>query len=101
MRNGSAKTEKIRDCSLSSSADWRPLQQEFQVVGFGELLWDTLPEGRQLGGARANIAYFSGLLGDRGIITSRVGTDILGEVARDRIEVLGLRPPPCKVMPLI
>jgi hypothetical protein len=46
-------------------------------------------------------AYFSGLLGDRGIITSRVGTDILGEVARDRIEVLGLRPPPCKVMPLI
>jgi sugar/nucleoside kinase (ribokinase family) len=69
-------------------------------VGLGEIPCDILPEGRQLGGPRANFAYFSGLLGDRGIITSRVGTDILGEVARDRIEVLGLRPPPCKVMPL-
>ncbi len=59
-------------------------------MGLGEILCDILPEGRQLGGARANFAYFSELLVDRGIIASRVCTDILGEVARDRIEGPGI-----------
>jgi sugar/nucleoside kinase (ribokinase family) len=51
-------------------------------VGLGEIPCDILPEGRQLGGPRANFAYFSGLLGDRGIITSRVGTDISGRSSK-------------------
>ena len=41
------------------------------VVGLGELLWDLLPSGKQLGGAPANFAYITNLLGDRGIPASR------------------------------
>ncbi len=29
----------------------------FTVVGLGEVLWDVLPAGPQLGGALANFAY--------------------------------------------
>ncbi|MFZ9839976.1 MAG: carbohydrate kinase, partial [Opitutaceae bacterium] len=28
-----------------------------RCVGLGEVLWDLLPSGRQLGGAPANFAY--------------------------------------------
>jgi fructokinase len=51
------------------------------IVGLGELLWDFLPAGRQLGGAPANFAYISTLLGNRGVVASRVGNDALGEEA--------------------
>ena len=43
------------------------------VVGLGELLWDMFPAGKKLGGAPANFAYISNLLGDRGVVASRVG----------------------------
>jgi len=36
------------------------------VVGLGELLWDLFPSGKQLGGAPANFAYTTALLGDSG-----------------------------------
>jgi fructokinase len=61
------------------------------VVGLGELLWDLLPSGKQLGGAPANFAYITNLLGDRGIPASRVGTDALGELAMQRLGQLGVR----------
>ena len=51
------------------------------VVGLGEVLWDFLPTGRQLGGAPANFAYISTLLGNRGVVASRIGDDALGEEA--------------------
>ena len=59
------------------------------IVGLGELLWDLLPSGRQLGGAPANFAYFANLLGDRGVVASRVGDDALGREAAGRIRQLG------------
>lgn len=49
-----------------------------------------LPDGKQLGGAPANFAYVTNLLGDRGITASRVGNDRLGEEARNRLARLGL-----------
>lgn len=55
------------------------------VVGLGEILWDFLPSGRQLGGAPANFAYCSHLLGDRAIVASRIGTDELGRELRERL----------------
>ena len=64
--------------------------KKFTTVGLGELLWDIFPEGRQLGGAPANFAYMTSLLGDEGIVASRVGADELGEEARQRLEHLGL-----------
>jgi fructokinase len=60
------------------------------VVGLGELLWDLLPAGKQLGGAPANFAYITSLLGDAGIPASRLGQDELGEEAIRRLGQLGL-----------
>jgi fructokinase len=52
------------------------------IVGLGELLWDLLPGGKQLGGAPANFTVMSARLGNRGVIASRVGRDALGDEAR-------------------
>jgi fructokinase len=51
------------------------------VVGLGELLWDLFPNGKQLGGAPANFAYMTALLGDSAVVASRVGDDRLGQEA--------------------
>ena len=48
------------------------------MIGLGEVLWDLLPSGKVLGGAPANFAYMTNLLGDQGIVASRVGDDDLG-----------------------
>lgn len=63
---------------------------EFTVVGLGELLWDMLPSGKQLGGAPANFAYHASLLGDRAEIVSRIGADDLGDEIAMRLNELGL-----------
>ena len=60
------------------------------VVGLGEVLWDLLPSGRQLGGAPANFAYCSYLLGNRGVVASRVGSDELGTDIRQQLRRAGL-----------
>lgn len=59
------------------------------IVGLGEILWDLLPGGPQLGGAPANFAYFSRLLGNHGVVASRVGNDELGRLAAARLRELG------------
>jgi fructokinase len=64
--------------------------QKYTVVGLGELLWDLLPAGKQLGGAPANFAYITSLLGDEGIPASRLGQDDLGAQAISRLNQLGL-----------
>jgi fructokinase len=63
----------------------------YNVVGLGELLWDVFPKGKELGGAPANFAYMTSLLGDHGIVASRVGSDALGRTAGRRLERIGLR----------
>jgi fructokinase len=60
------------------------------VVGLGEVLWDILPEATHLGGAPANFAYITSLMGDRGVVASRAGADARGEETRRRMEALGL-----------
>jgi diaminopimelate decarboxylase len=59
-----------------------PSAAGFTVVGLGEVLWDLLPDGKQLGGAPANFATQAAALGDRGVVASRVGTDDLGDQIR-------------------
>jgi fructokinase len=63
----------------------------FKFVGIGEVLWDLLPGGRQLGGAPANFAYHASALGAEGILVSRVGRDESGREILRRLEDLGLR----------
>src|SRR5882724_319388 len=64
--------------------------QRHKVVGLGEILWDILPNGKQLGGAPANFAYISTLLGNEGIVASRVGRDSLGSEAVGQLAALGV-----------
>jgi fructokinase len=61
-----------------------------RVVGLGEVLWDVLPERTCLGGAPTNFAYITTLMGDQGIVASRVGQDSQGIEALRRMEELGL-----------
>jgi fructokinase len=51
------------------------------IVGLGELLWDLLPQGPQLGGAVSNFAVMAARLGNNGAIATRIGTDPLGREA--------------------
>ena len=51
------------------------------ILGIGELLWDVLPEGLQLGGAPANYTVMAGRLGDRAVLLSRIGADAMSERA--------------------
>lgn len=60
------------------------------MVGLGEVLWDLLPSGKVLGGAPANFAYMTNVLGDEGIVASRVGNDELGHEACRVMQSLGL-----------
>jgi fructokinase len=61
-----------------------------KVVGLGEVLWDVLSERTCLGGAPSNFAYVTTLMGDQGIVASRVGEDSRGLEALRRMEELGL-----------
>jgi fructokinase len=61
-----------------------------RLIGIGEVLWDLLPGGRQLGGAPANFAYHARALGADGRIISRVGRDANGGEIIARLEQLGV-----------
>jgi fructokinase len=62
------------------------------IVGIGEVLWDLLPSGRQLGGAPANFAYHAQALGARSFVVSCVGNDEGGRDILARLAELGLDP---------
>ncbi|HEX7654779.1 MAG TPA: carbohydrate kinase [Verrucomicrobiae bacterium] len=51
----------------------------FKVIGIGEVLWDLLPSGPQLGGAPANFVCHAAQLGASAQLISRVGADPLGQ----------------------
>lgn len=80
----------VVSASIGFSLDVRMLSRKRIVVGLGELLWDLFPAGKQLGGAPANFAYITSLLGDQGIPASRLGQDSLGADATRRLGELGL-----------
>jgi fructokinase len=60
------------------------------VVGIGELLWDVLPDGKTLGGAPANFAYVSHVLGADARVVTCVGRDKDGDEALRRLQGAGL-----------
>jgi fructokinase len=60
------------------------------VLAYGELLWDLLPQKSILGGAPANFAYRINEFGFKGIPISRLGKDELGEKAFKQLETLGI-----------
>jgi fructokinase len=60
------------------------------LVSVGEILWDLLPDGRQLGGAPANVAWHAACLGLRASIVSAVGDDADGHEILDRLDRMGI-----------
>src|SRR5215831_171566 len=83
-------SQQGRAQSQARTTDRRPLNASLTIVGLGELLWDLFTSGRQLGGAPANFAYCSHLLGDSGTVVSRVGADELGNDIRESLATFGL-----------
>lgn len=65
-------------------------QPVFTVIGLGEILWDMLPTGKQLGGAPANFAYHAQALGSRGVVVSCIGEDDLGREILVKLDTLDL-----------
>lgn len=64
----------------------------FKILAYGEILWDMLPTGPQLGGAPFNFAFRMASLGYHVTVVSRLGQDELGRLALSRIRELGLDP---------
>ena len=62
----------------------------FNVIGVGEVLWDLLLTGPQLGGAPANFAYHAHALGAQAQVITRVGKDDHGREIIRRFHELGL-----------
>lgn len=60
------------------------------VVGFGEILWDIFPDGRQLGGAPANFVWHSHLLKVNACLVSAVGNDLPGKEIVQKAAQLGI-----------
>lgn len=56
------------------------------IVGLGEVLWDSLPEGMVLGGAPANCAFHASQYGCCGVVASAVGRDFLGDRVLSELE---------------
>lgn len=65
---------------------------KYIAVGIGELLWDMLPDGKQMGGAPANFIFHTYRNGIDGFIISCAGKDALGDEIVDLIKSSGLDP---------
>ena len=61
-----------------------------KVIGIGEIVWDTFPDGAVLGGAPLNFAFVAGELGCEPVIISAVGRDTLAEDTLKRVPDIGL-----------
>jgi fructokinase len=61
-----------------------------EIVGLGEVLWDLLPSGRQLGGAPFNFTFHCHQLGHDSVMVSRVGVDEPGQAIRAAVRQVGL-----------
>lgn len=61
------------------------MEKKPKVAGIGELLWDVLPSGKQLGGAPCNFVYHAQKQGAKALLLSAVGNDNNG---KEILEVL-------------
>jgi fructokinase len=66
------------------------MTQPTLMIGLGEILWDFLPSGKMLGGAPANFAYMASVLGNEGVVASRIGNDNLGREVLDMMRQMRL-----------
>jgi fructokinase len=62
----------------------------FNVIGIGEVLWDLLQSGPQMGGAPANFAYHAHALAANSQVVTRIGNDDLGQEIIRRFQAMAL-----------
>ena len=60
------------------------------IVGLGEILFDCLPDGKELGGAPANFAYHVSNFGLNGLALSAIGRDEKGAQIKGELAPRGL-----------
>lgn len=60
------------------------------IGGAGELLWDMLPTGKQLGGAPCNFAFHAMQAGCECYVISAIGEDAAGDELLETVHQLGL-----------
>src|SRR4051794_8499059 len=60
------------------------------ILAVGEVLWDLLPGGKQLGGAPANFAFHAAQMGAEARIVSAVGSDLFGREIIARLSEVGI-----------
>jgi len=60
------------------------------IAGIGELLWDCLPSGKQLGGAPCNFAYHAMQAGCESFVISAIGNDESGAEIKKVVKKLNL-----------
>ncbi len=70
-----------------------------EILALGEVLWDLLPQGKQLGGAPANFTYHCRSLGASARLVTRVGDDALGREVLERFARLGIPREPVQIDP--
>ena len=63
---------------------------DFNIVCFGETLWDVLPQGRLPGGAPMNVAIHLRYQGFAPLVVSRLGNDPPGRELREFLQRKGL-----------
>ena len=61
-----------------------------KVVSFGEIVWDILPGGKQIGGAPLNFAFFANSPEIQAYVISAVGMDSLGDETLELLEKTGV-----------
>jgi fructokinase len=80
--NQESKIDKSKNDKLKTD--------KLKIVGVGEVLWDLLLTGPQLGGAPANFSYHAQALGAEAAIITRVGHDDYGREIIRRLGNMGL-----------
>ncbi len=61
-----------------------------KIISFGEVLWDLFPVGEQFGGASANFACHTAILGADVSLISAVGDDTHGTEAMEILRRYGI-----------
>jgi fructokinase len=74
----------------TASGRLRPAGQLPLLVGVGEILWDLLPAGRQVGGAPSNVAWHAAQLGLWSVVVSAVGDDEPGRELLVHLDRMGI-----------
>ena len=83
-------SQPSQESKIDKSKNDKLKTDKLNIVGVGEVLWDLLLTGPQLGGAPANFSYHAQALGAEAAIITRVGHDDYGREIIRRLGNMGL-----------